>query len=190
MSVSLEDDFEYGLNINSGDPIGQKLLQDMFKNDDINNQLKLESHNRNIRVKLDPDGLNIRRKHPHKVFLQDNLIIWSAMERFRFNHQTTIGTGDTRPAWPKNTGNSNPYYFPSNANGSIFNGDYLPIVQMNFVHQPGLNYPGMILTMEKITDQYVDFVVHQIDMSVSTPSASDHFWIGVFAIGRKGPFFD
>lgn len=184
--------FKEGLRIDTGGgvPIGQKLMQDIHQNDFILQNIKSDASMRNVRASLDGEGRNRERRPPHKRNLEHELVIWAECQQFTFGSSITIGQGDARPSWVNFT-----YDFPQNAQGDhFFHTKHLPVVVAQFVNNPDMRYPPLILTLERIRYHNFKFSVHQTVTTGSLPGArvvsdNDKFWLSILAIGRKGAWF-
>lgn len=172
-----------GSIIESGEPLTQKLLQQLHLNDYIIHKEKTDALMRNVRAKLDRDGRNVDRKVPHKRDIAHELCMWSDIDSFAFGSPVYIGQGETRPSWTDKI-----YDFPTNDDGNYFHADYLPVVIIQLLNTPGLRLPRMTVTQERVRTTGFRFSVHQLEAGTAVAGA-DRFWLSILAIGRKGDFW-
>lgn len=174
-----------GLNVATGGPVTQQFLETIEYNNNLINDLSLEVKVANVNGELDKKGLNNpRHKGKHKGSVDQDVVIWCDITKMNFSDAGTITTTGGFPAYKGFR-----IDFPSNISGDFFHDQYLPVCLLQLMTTPGVNFPKMALAMTRIATNFVKFDIQLLTDNGEIHGPTD-LWVQVFAMGRKGDYYD
>jgi hypothetical protein len=174
-----------GMRMDAGGPITQKFLETIEHNNNLINELGLDVGVANVNGEMNRAGENLgRHRGKHKPTLDRDIVIYADVTRQNMGDAQSIVQNEGYEAYKGFR-----IDFPSNANGDFFHDQYLPVCILQFVQTPGVNFPKMSLTPIKIATNFVKFDIYLLEGSGQVGVGTD-LWINVFAMGRKGDYYD